>query len=146
MGCHYPRQFSAGAPASLLAVLGAANLRQPPMLKPVYKILSEAAYEAAKREGHFSGSAGDARDGFIHLSAADQVEGTLSSHFAGQEGLLLVALDPDRLGPELKWEPSRGGALFPHLYGPLDLATVVGVEKLGLGEDGEHVVPEAGAR
>jgi uncharacterized protein (DUF952 family) len=116
------------------------------MPKPIYKILPEAAYEAAKREGRFSGSADDARDGFIHLSAANQLEGTLAGHFAGQEGLLLVALDPDRLGLALKWEPSRGGALFPHLYGPLDLAAVVGVKSLKLGEDGRHVLPEGGAR
>jgi uncharacterized protein (DUF952 family) len=116
------------------------------MAEPIYKILSEAAYEAAKREGHFSGSADDARDGFIHLSAANQVAGTLAGHFAGQTGLLLVALDPDRLGSELKWEPSRRGALFPHLYGPLDLATVVAVEKLELGDDGRHVLPEGASR
>ena len=116
------------------------------MLKPIYKILSEAAYEAAKREGHFSGSADDARDGFIHLSAANQLEGTLAGHFAGQADLLLVALDPERLGSELKWEPSRGGALFPHLYGLLDLGAVVGVESLVLGDDGRHVLPEGGAR
>jgi uncharacterized protein (DUF952 family) len=116
------------------------------MLEPIYKILPEAAYEAAKRAGHYSGSADDARDGFIHLSAANQVETTLAGHFAGQAGLLLVALDPDLLGPELKWEPSRGGALFPHLDGPLDLATVVGVKKLELGDDGRHVLPEGGSQ
>ena len=116
------------------------------MPEPIYKILSEAAYEAAKREGRYSGSADDARDGFIHLSAVNQLAGTLAGHFAGQADLLLVALDPDLLGPELKWEPSRGGALFPHLYGPLDFATVVGVEKLELGDDGRHVLPEGGSR
>ena len=116
------------------------------MAEPIYKILSEAAYEAAKREGHFLGSVDDARDGFIHLSAANQIEGTLAGHFAGQTGLLLVALDPDRLGSELKWEPSRRGALFPHLYGPLDIATVVAVEKLELGDDGRHVLPEGASR
>ena len=116
------------------------------MPDPIYKILSEAAYEAAKREGHFSGSADDARDGFIHLSAAHQLETTLAAHFAGQEGLLLVALDPDRLGPQLKWEPSRGGALFPHLYGPFDLVAVVAVERLELGQDGRHILSEGGQR
>ena len=116
------------------------------MPEPIYKILSEAAYEAAKREGHFFGSADDARDGFIHLSAAHQLETTLAAHFAGHEGLLLVALDPERLGPELKWEPSRGGALFPHLYGRLDLAAVVAVERLELAPDGRHVLPEGGPR
>lgn len=114
------------------------------MVEPIYKILPEAAYEAAKREGCYSGSADDARDGFIHLSAANQIETTLAGHFAGQADLLLVALDPDRLGTDLKWEPSRGGALFPHLYGSLDLGAVVGIEKLELGGDGRHVLPEGG--
>lgn len=126
----------------MLAALGTANLRRTAMPQPIYKILSEAAYEAAKREGHFLGSADDARDGFIHLSAADQIEATLARYFTGQKGLLLVAVDPERLGAALKWEVSRGGALFPHLYGPLDLAAMVAVETLDLDDDGHHVLPE----
>jgi uncharacterized protein (DUF952 family) len=112
------------------------------MAEPVYKVLSEAAFEQAWLQGQFHGSADDVRDGFIHLSAGHQLEGTLASHFAGQEGLVLVALDAARLGPALKWEPSRGGALFPHLYAPLDLAAVVWVEPLKLGADARHVLPE----
>ena len=112
------------------------------MAEPVYKVLSEAAFEQAWAEGHFHGSADDARDGFIHLSDGSQLAGTLATHFAGQEGLVLVALDPARLGAALKWEPSRGGALFPHLYAPLDLAAMVWIEPLRLGPEGCHILPE----
>jgi uncharacterized protein (DUF952 family) len=109
----------------------------------VYKVLSEAAFEQAKAAGRFAGSADDVRDGFIHLSAAHQLAGTLAAHFAGQDRLVLLALDAGRLGPGLKWEPSRGGALFPHLYAPLDLAAVISVEPLMLGADGKHRLPIA---
>jgi uncharacterized protein (DUF952 family) len=112
------------------------------MANPVYKILTENAFTEARRKGHFLGSADDLRDGFIHLSLADQLEGTLAKHYAGQDGLLLLALDPARLGAELKWEPSRGGALFPHLYAPLDFAAMLWAEPLELGKDGVHRLPE----
>jgi uncharacterized protein (DUF952 family) len=112
------------------------------MASPVYKILTEAAFREAGLKGHFAGSADDLRDGFIHLSAAHQLEGTLAKHFAGEAGLVLVALDPARLGPELKWEKSHGGDLFPHLYAPLDLAGVLWAEPLGLGADGIHRLPK----
>ena len=112
------------------------------MPEPVYKVLSETAFKQAETDGHFAGSADDARDGFIHLSAGHQLEGTLAAHFAGQRDLMLVALDAGRLGDALKWEPSRGGALFPHLYAPLDLGAVLWVEKLPLGPDGRHLLPK----
>lgn len=112
------------------------------MAEPVYKVLSEAAFEEAALKGHFAGSADDLRDGFIHLSAAHQLAGTLAKHFAGQEGLVLLALDMRRLGAELKWEASRGGALFPHLYAPLDLAAMLWAEPLALGPDGRHILPD----
>lgn len=112
------------------------------MAEPVYKVLSEAAFKQAEAKGHFAGSSDDSRDGFIHLSAAHQLAGTLATHFAGQERLVLLALDAERLGERLKWEPSRGGALFPHLYAPLDLAAVLWVEPLKLGADGRHILPE----
>jgi uncharacterized protein (DUF952 family) len=112
------------------------------MAEPIYKVLTEAAFKEAERKGHFVGSADDIRDGFIHLSAAHQLEGTLAKHFAGREGLMLLAVDAARLGPDLKWEASRGGALFPHLYAPLDLAAVLWVETLPLGQDGRHILPE----
>jgi uncharacterized protein (DUF952 family) len=112
------------------------------MAEPIYKVMTEAAFEQSWSQGRFDGSADDARDGFIHLSAAHQLEGTLASHFAGQAGLVLLAVDAGRLGAELKWEASRGGALFPHLYAPLDLAAVLWVEPLALGQDGAHLLPE----
>lgn len=112
------------------------------MAEPVYKVLTEAAFRGAQRDGRFAGSADDLRDGFIHLSARHQLPGTLATHFKGQVGLVLVAVDAERLGPVLKWELSRGGALFPHLYAPLDLAAVLWVEALPLGADGRHVLPE----
>jgi uncharacterized protein (DUF952 family) len=112
------------------------------MADPVYKILTEAAFSKAMSNGHFSGSADDRRDGFIHLSAADQLAGTLAKHFAKQDGLMLLALDPARLGQQLQWEASRGGAPFPHLYGPLDLSALLWAEPLELGADGLHRLPE----
>ena len=113
------------------------------MAEPVYKVLTEQAFTESWSQGRFAGSADDVRDGFIHLSAAHQLAGTLASHFAGQAGLVLLAVDPGRLGPALKWEASRGGALFPHLYAPLDLAAVLWAEPLSLGEDGAHRLPAA---
>jgi uncharacterized protein (DUF952 family) len=112
------------------------------MAESVYKICSRAALQEAWKSGRFDGSADDARDGFIHLSAASQVSGTLAKYFAGQRGLVLLAVDPERLGQQLRWERSRGGELFPHLYGPLDLAHVISVEALELQEDGSHRLPE----
>jgi len=111
------------------------------MADPLYKILTEAAFEEAGRTGQFAGSADDVRDGFIHLSAAHQLEGTLAKHFPGQDGLVLVAVDAARLGPHLKWEASRRRALFPHLYAALDLSAVLWAERLAIGEDGLHRLP-----
>jgi uncharacterized protein (DUF952 family) len=112
------------------------------MAEPIYKVMTETAFEACWRQGHLEGSADDLRDGFIHFSAAHQLAATLVKYFQGQEGLVLLAIDPDRLGPELKWEISRGGEPFPHLYTPLDLAAVLWAEPLALGPDGIHVLPE----
>ena len=92
------------------------------MTKPqrqVYKLLRAEEWAAFEATGRFDGSADDRRDGFIHLSAADQVEGTRERHFAGETGLVRVALDADSLGEALRWEVSRRGAAFPHLYRPL---------------------------
>jgi uncharacterized protein (DUF952 family) len=113
------------------------------MAQPVYKILSKSAFQEAKARGRFEGSPVDLSDGFIHLSAGNQVAGTLAAHFGGQSDLLLLAIDSESLGDRLKWEPSRGGALFPHLYGSLDLAHIVSVDELPLGEDGRHRLPLA---
>jgi uncharacterized protein (DUF952 family) len=112
------------------------------MAEPIYKVVTEAAFEASWSLGQFDGSTDDRRDGFIHFSAATQLAGTLAKYFARQEGLVVLAVDPARLGPHLKWETSRGGEQFPHLYAPLDLAAVLWAEPLALGPDGTHVIPE----
>jgi uncharacterized protein (DUF952 family) len=110
--------------------------------KKIYKICDAAAWHTAERAGEFAGAPVDLADGYIHFSAADQVAETATRHFAGQRDLVLVAIDADALGPALKWEPSRGGALFPHLYGKLPLSAVRWVKPLPLGPDGRHVFPE----
>ena len=98
----------------------------------IYKILPRAEWEAAAAAGVFRGSAIDLEDGFIHFSAEDQWRETLEKHFAGQADLVLVAVETQRLGETLKWEVSRGGALFPHLYGPLPTALAAAVEPVDL--------------
>ena len=112
------------------------------MGEAVYKILTAADFATAKRGGRFAGSSDDLRDGFIHLSAAHQLEGTLAKHFAGQSDLFLLAIDMDRLAAGLKWEVSRGGERFPHLYAPIELAAVLWAEPLSLGEDDVHILPQ----
>jgi uncharacterized protein (DUF952 family) len=108
----------------------------------IYKICPETLWREAEATGRFDGASIDLTDGFIHFSTAGQVAETAARHFAGQDGLLLVAVDAAVLGPELKYEASRGGALFPHLYAPLPLAAVKWVKALPLGVDGRHVFPE----
>ena len=95
----------------------------------IYKILSAADWEAAQRAGRFEGSADDRRDGFIHFSDGGQVIGTARKYFAGQTDLMLLAVDPALLA-DLRWERSRDDALFPHLYGPLNLAAVTKADRL----------------
>lgn len=107
-------------------------------MKRIYKIVSAREWRAAEAAGVFLGAAIDLTDGFIHFSSADQVEETAAKHFAGQTDLLLVSIDAHRLGDALKWEVSRGGALFPHLYAPLSLDAVARVDPLPLGQDGRH--------
>jgi len=107
----------------------------------IYKICSRSLWADAQRIGAFKGSPVDLTDGFIHFSTAAQVAETAAKHFAGQENLVLVAVDSEKLGPHLKWEASRGGALFPHLYGDLDLSAVLSVGPLPLGGDGRHRLP-----
>lgn len=108
----------------------------------VYKIAPSALWREAEAAGLFRGAPVDIADGFIHFSTAGQARETAAKHFAGQEDLLLVAVDAAALGGALKWEPSRGGALFPHLYGALPLAAVRSVVALPLGTDGAHVFPD----
>lgn len=107
----------------------------------VYKIVSADLWRAAERAGVFRGASVDIGDGYIHLSTAAQVRETAARHFSDQADLLLVAYDVTGLGPALKWEPSRGGALFPQLYGTLDPRTARWAKTLPLGRDGKHVFP-----
>jgi len=93
----------------------------------IYKICSAEEWQQALRRGCFDGSEVDQRDGYIHFSTAEQVAVTVAKHFSGRSGPVLVAIDADALGPALKWEPSRGGALFPHLYAPLGTSAAIGV-------------------
>jgi uncharacterized protein (DUF952 family) len=109
----------------------------------LYKIVPAALWRAAEAAGRFEGAPVDLADGFIHFSAADQVRETAARHFAGQDDLLLVAVEAEVLGPALRWETSRGGALFPHLYGPLALRVVASVVPLPRGGDGDYLFPEA---
>lgn len=107
----------------------------------IYKICPEAHWRAAEMDGVFRGAAIDLADGYIHFSTAEQAVETAAKHFAGEKDLLLVQVDTARLGDHLKWEPSRGGALFPHLYGELSVTAVTDVQPLPLGPDGRHLFP-----
>jgi uncharacterized protein (DUF952 family) len=108
----------------------------------IYKICPEDLWREAERVDVFTGAPVDRADGFIHFSTAGQVVETAAKHFSGQSGLLLIAVDEAALGEGLTYEVSRGGALFPHLYGPLPLSAVRWVKPLPLGPDGRHVFPE----
>jgi uncharacterized protein (DUF952 family) len=107
----------------------------------IYKIVPASLWQLAESAGGFTGAPVDVADGFIHFSTAVQVEETAARHFAGQDGLLLVAVSTEALGDALRWEPSRGGALFPHLYGPLPLTAVAWVRPLPVGPGGRHQFP-----
>lgn len=108
----------------------------------VYKITGRAEWAAAEAAGVFSGAPVDLADGYIHFSTCAQARETAAKHFAGRDDLLLVALAAEAFGAALKWEPSRGGALFPHLYGTFAPSDAVWVRPLPLGADGAHVFPE----
>lgn len=92
-----------------------------------HKILTADQWEQFQSDGIFLGAPVDLADGYIHLSATEQLQGTLDKHFAGQSGLVIAEVDLSQLGDTVKWEVSRGGALFPHIYGPLPMAAVLGV-------------------
>ena len=112
------------------------------MTATIYKICDSALWREAERAGVFTGAPVDGADGYIHFSTAGQAAETAARHFAGKTDLLLVAVDAAALGSALRYEPSRGGALFPHLYGSLPLSAVRWVKPLPLGADGRHVLPE----
>jgi beta-hydroxylase len=93
-----------------------------------FKVLTAAQWAQFQADGIFHGAPVDLADGYIHLSATDQLQGTLDKHFAGQSGLVIAEVDLGALGKTVKWEVSRGDALFPHIYGPLPMAAVLGVQ------------------
>jgi uncharacterized protein (DUF952 family) len=108
------------------------------VLMLIYKIISKALWQEAEKTGVFLGAPVDLADGFIHFSTGAQVQETARRHFRGQDNLLLLSLDDHSLGDALVYEPSRGGDLFPHLYGPLSTAHVTSIVSLPLLEDGTH--------
>lgn len=108
----------------------------------IYKVATKAQWEEAEKAGVFKGAPIDLADGYIHFSTAAQVKETAAKHFAGQADLLLVAIDTASFGDSLKWEVSRGGDLFPHLYAPLDLSAVIWAKEMPLDAGGAHDFPE----
>jgi uncharacterized protein (DUF952 family) len=112
------------------------------MAKIIYHMCRRDEWEGAQSSGLYAGSSQDAADGFIHFSTAVQVKESAARHRAGQDGLVLLAVDADALGPALRWEPARGGQLFPHLFGALPLSAVRRVHALPLGVDDRHLFPQ----
>ncbi len=108
----------------------------------IYKICARTAWEEAETAGRYAGSEVDRGDGFIHFSTAAQLPGTAAKHFAGLTDLMLIAVDGERLGDALKWEPSRGGELFPHLYAALSVSAVLWARPLGDEVEGRRALPE----
>ncbi len=119
--------------------IASARLARDPAIQAdfIYKITPAALWQRAEETGRFTGAPVDVTDGFIHFSSAAQVAATAAKHFAGQTDLLLVSVDAAQLGPALKWEVSRGGAFFPHLYGDLPLAAVVKILPMRPRADGQ---------
>lgn len=111
-----------------------------------YKVLSAAQLDAWRREGVFHGTSADVADGYIHLSLASQLPGTLDKHYRGQDGLMLIAVDLARLGEALRWEKARGGALFPHVYGDLPLEAIVAAAPVARTTDGGVKLPDQAGR
>ena len=107
----------------------------------IYHICKRAEWQAAQKRDAYEGSSQDQADGFLHFSSGEQVRKSAAKHRRGQSDLILLTVASSALGADLKWEASRGGALFPHLYGPLPLEAVKQAEELPLGEDGQHVFP-----
>jgi uncharacterized protein (DUF952 family) len=108
----------------------------------IYKITTSVAFAPARQSGHFDGMPIDAKDGYMHFSSGTQLRETLRLHFAGQAGLLLLAVRTADLGADLVWEPSRGGELFPHLYGgPLPITKILWEEPISVDADGSCTLP-----
>ena len=109
-----------------------------------YKVLTAEQMATLERDGSFAGAPVDLADGYIHMSTVDQLIETVDKHFAGQDDLYVAAVDLGSFGDSLKWEESRGGQLFPHLYGPLLLETVVAYSPLTRADDGTVRLPVTG--
>ncbi len=107
----------------------------------VFKICTENEWRQLQEIGRFSGSADDLRDGFVHLSGPDQVARTAAKFFAARADLVLLTINPDRLGSALRWEASASGTTYPHLYAALPLDAVTAAVPLTLGPDGRHILP-----
>ena len=107
----------------------------------VYKIADAEAWRNAENSGQFDGSPDDRRDGYIHFSTTEQLAATLLKHYTGRSRLILAAIDSAKLGEALRWEPARGGELFPHLYGPLPLRAVLWFRPITIDSQGRHVLP-----
>jgi uncharacterized protein (DUF952 family) len=107
----------------------------------IFHLCRQDEWEEARSRGAYAGSSQDRQDGFIHFSTSEQLPGSARKHRAGQPNIVLLAVDPTPLGNALKWEPSRGGALFPHLYGELPVSAVRWTKDLPLGPDGIHILP-----
>ena len=151
---HFVRDLADGTPrfaAALTAlVMDLETRRAVPLPTPdrpaatIYKIVARDEWEAAVRAGRYDGAPIDARDGFIHFSTARQAGETLAKHFRGRTDLVLVAVDARRLDERLRWEVSRGGALFPHLYAPLAVGNALWVRPILDRPDGSHELPDLG--
>jgi uncharacterized protein (DUF952 family) len=112
------------------------------MKKIVFKITTASEWSKATKSGLYEGSADDHRDGFIHLSSQEQLRGTLEKHFSGKGDLLLIAFEVSQLGPKLKWEQSRGGEFFPHLYEKLCVSNALWQRALHSDENGIPQIDE----
>ncbi len=112
------------------------------MNNSIYHMCRVEEWQAAQESGQYPGSSQDQADGFIHFSTGEQIVESADKHRTGQSGLLLLTIDPAKLGEALKWEESRGGALFPHLYGPLPTGAVERTDDLPLGNDNLHIFPD----
>jgi len=104
----------------------------------IYKIATATLWHEAEAHGSFKGAPIDIADGFIHFSTAEQARETVALHFKGQDDLVIAAIDTEKLAQDLKWEASRGGALFPHLYATLPMGAVAWVKPLPMKADGSH--------
>lgn len=108
----------------------------------IYKIATREVVEKARAEGAMAGMPVDLADGYVHFSTAEQLRETLAKHFRGQDGLVLLGVAAEALGDRLVWEPSRGGALFPHLYAPMPMSAVVFTAEIAVADDGACILPE----